>query len=387
MKSRENKIRIVYFVNSFSPISETFVYDQVKGISAWAEVLVLCHKREHSDIFPFQQVSLIPVDTNSFVERLKRKLFKTNIYLNFYNRNFSTQVKAILEQFQPQLIHCHFGIQALRLLDNLERFSIPIAITFHGYDASQYLKQYPVYKNRLRKLFKSKYIFPLSVSKAVQQSLIEHQLHSPNHQVLYNGIDIHFFKREKYSNPGGIFLQISRLTEKKGIAYTLQAFRLLVDRTPNFVGELVIAGEGDLQESLLKKTKALGLDQWVSFKGSIDRTAVKALMERAHVFVQHSVRATNGDTEGLPMTLMEAMAMDLPILSTYHAGIPELVEHGLNGYLAPEKDIDTYAQHMMDIRSWTYAKKNRAKIRDQFSLDVHLKQVMRFYEFMLRSIE
>jgi len=384
MKNQEKKIRILYFVKSFSPISETFVYDQVKGISQWAEVLVVCLRRENQAIFPFDAVQEIPIQERSFKERFKRKLFKQNIYLNFSHPKFKASLKTILDQFQPQLIHCHFGIQALRLTDNLQDFSIPVIITFHGYDASQYLKLYPVYRAKLRKLFKRKNIFPLSVSKAIQQNLIDHQIDSPHHKVLYNGIDPNFFKREKTAATPFTFLQIARLTEKKGSIYTLLAFKKLISQFPDFKGRLIMAGDGPLRQSLLENIQQLGLSDFVDLQGSINRTGVRKLMSTANVFVQHSIRAANGDTEGLPMTIMEAMAMELPILSTVHAGIPELVEHTVNGFLVEEKEVDAYARYMKEISTWAYAKKNRAKIIDQFSLDVHLREVMKFYKMILK---
>jgi len=103
-------------------------------------------------------------------------------------------------------------------------------------------------------------------------------------------------------------------------------------------------------------------------------------MERAHYFVHHSITTEAGDTEGIPNAIMEAMAMELPVLATCHAGIPELVEDGIHGYLIPERDIDQYARRIADILQWGYQPKNRQKVQAQFELERHKEELIRYYQ-------
>ena len=93
----------------------------------------------------------------------------------------------------------------------------------------------------------------------------------------------------------------------------------------------------------------------------------------------------NGDEEGIPNAIMEAMAMKLPILSTFHAGIPELVEHGVNGLLCEEKDIDSLATQMLEIQSWGKLDKNRQKIIDEFNYESHNKKLLEFYNQVIMN--
>ena len=105
----------------------------------------------------------------------------------------------------------------------------------------------------------------------------------------------------------------------------------------------------------------------------------KKLLLEANAFVHHSITASNGDAEGLPNAIIEAMAMELPVISTWHAGIPELIEDGVNGYLVKEKDVDTYVKRMKDILEWKYQPKNREKIVSHFSNEVHCQSLIKIY--------
>jgi len=103
-------------------------------------------------------------------------------------------------------------------------------------------------------------------------------------------------------------------------------------------------------------------------------------MDEAHAFLHHSVTAANGDTEGMPNAIMEAMAMELPVISTYHSGIPELVEDGVNGYLVQEKDVEAYAYRLSAIMTWPLQPANREKIMDICEIGGHARQLTRIYQ-------
>jgi len=111
-----------------------------------------------------------------------------------------------------------------------------------------------------------------------------------------------------------------------------------------------------------------------------DSEKAKALMNEADVFVHHSVTSEQGDMEGIPNAIMEAMAMELPILSTFHSGIPELVEDNVNGYLTKERDIQDMALKMDLLRKWSKLPVNREKIIASFEQENHCKQLVTFYK-------
>ena len=109
-------------------------------------------------------------------------------------------------------------------------------------------------------------------------------------------------------------------------------------------------------------------------------------MDVADVFVHHSITSKKGDQEGIPNALVEAMAMEMPVLTTFHSGIPELVSHGVNGFLCEENDVLTYSEQMDQIYNWGYRKENRDLIEKKFSLKKHIDKLNEMYDYIKRSL-
>ena len=129
-----------------------------------------------------------------------------------------------------------------------------------------------------------------------------------------------------------------------------------------------------------KLVKELKIENSVVFKGHLTQLEIIKELEKSDVFVHHSVTAKNGDQEGIPNAILEAMSMEMPILSTNHSGIPEAVIHNENGLLSNENDIKTLSNQMIEICNWQLLPKNRIRIEDLFSLELHIKNLKSFYE-------
>jgi glycosyltransferase involved in cell wall biosynthesis len=200
--------------------------------------------------------------------------------------------------------------------------------------------------------------------------------------VLYCGVDLDLFKpnlAKRMANGEKIFLQVSSLSPKKGHEYTLRAFAALYSRYLKEHYRLIITGDGERKKMLEELAESLGVRQKVEFAGTVTPNEVVALMSRAHVFVHHSITTDNGDMEGIPNSLIEAMAMELPVISTWHSGIPELVEDKVNGYLVQEKDIEAYTESMEFALAWNQTTLNRQRIAEKFNLDFHNKILETYY--------
>lgn len=347
------------------------------------EVMVVCNEYFIDERFPFDNVVEVP-----FKERfIRRKLAWYTEQLGFFmtrkNSGFKTQIQKLIDNFKPDIIHSHFGYESIKLLDNLNYTSkVPIFISFHGYDASQMLVR-KVYINKLNKYLKHDNVIPICVSDFIKGNLIKAGVNLNKAEFLYYGINVDLFspKPVKHGNDKFIFLQISSFNEKKGHIYTLQAFKLFLNKVEDKTKyKLILAGGWYLFEQIKAEAAKMGLSEFIEFTGEITHQQAKELLSKADVFVHHSVTAKNGDTEGLPNAIIEAMAMELPVISTYHAGIPELVEHGVNGFLVQEKDIDAYANSMRNIVSWKRLPHNRNKVIQKFSNQVHCQELMYIYQ-------
>ncbi len=202
--------------------------------------------------------------------------------------------------------------------------------------------------------------------------------------ILHSGIDLSKFIRDEDTEHNDFtFLQISSLNRKKGHEYTLKAFAKFLSLQKLKKYKLILTGDGERKVSLVHLSKKLGIEDYVEFVGFVLHEEAKVLLQNADVFVHHSITAKNGNEEGIPNALIEAMAMELPILSTYHAGIPELVSDGINGYLVKEKDVDSYASRMTDIINWKKLKINREVVAEEFEIGKHIAKLEAFYFKMI----
>ena len=148
-----------------------------------------------------------------------------------------------------------------------------------------------------------------------------------------------------------------------------------------------MTGAGPEEETLRELAASLGIADHLRFVGFVNSEEAKALLAEAHLFLHHSVTGSkDGDMEGIPNAVMEAMAMGLPVLSTWHSGIPELVEDGVNGYLVEEHNIEQYAQRLTDIMHWQRLPKNREKVRSLFEQKQHATILHGYYLQALKQL-
>jgi colanic acid/amylovoran biosynthesis glycosyltransferase len=152
-------------------------------------------------------------------------------------------------------------------------------------------------------------------------------------------VDRFSFSTRKPKTDGKVqLLTVGRLVEKKGLEYAVQAVARALKKYPNLSYKIV--GDGPLRDSLASSIKELGLERHINLVGWKKQEEVAVLLQEADLFLSPSVTSQDGDQEGIPATLIEAMARGLPVLSTYHSGIPELVEDGKSGFLVPERDVE-----------------------------------------------
>jgi colanic acid/amylovoran biosynthesis glycosyltransferase len=132
-------------------------------------------------------------------------------------------------------------------------------------------------------------------------------------------------------------LSVARLVEKKGVEYAIRAVARLREKTERRI-EYRVLGDGPLRRELEELVRELDVGDSVRLMGEMDQRGVREAMLHSDIFVAPSVVAEDGDMEGVPVSIMEAMASRLPVVSTLHSGIPELVHDGISGLLVPERD-------------------------------------------------
>jgi glycosyltransferase involved in cell wall biosynthesis len=357
--------------------------------NAYSESFIQAHKEllqgrisfiytDDSDRYALDGVPLPAVQWPSPARRLihafQRRILKKSV----------TVPETTLEQFfstqKVDVVLAEYGPTGLGVLDACRRFKIPLVVHFHGFDASFILKRNPRFYERL---FAAK--VPLvAVSKAMMQNLLQagasaaclhYNVYGPHPS--FEGI------AQKQTPTIPIFLAIGRFVPKKAPHKTIIAFAEVVKQFPE--AKLWMAGDGDLADVCKELVHALGLSASVHFLGIQSRAQIQDLMQQATAFVQHSVTAPSGDTEGTPVAILEAMLAGLPIVSTRHAGIPDVVVHEQTGYLCEEGDTQTMANYMIHLaRQPLLAREMGSKgmnhVKSNFSLDRHIRSLQELLE-------
>jgi len=382
----------IHLQHYLSP-SMTFIYRQLVGIKDIFHPIVLCSdKLENTNLFPFDKIfykqrNFLSIKKSKVVTKIygAHRLLSLHPVISKSQRNYF--VSKLIKN-RVKLIHAHFGPSGLEILPVVKELNIPLVCTFHGYDASILLK-YQTYLENLKKLFTYAHI--IAVSDEMKRKLVEIGANPKRVSVVRCGIPLDVFefiertnldqkiKEKKVIN----YLQVSNFVEKKGHAFTIEAFSLLVKKNPN--AHLTLAGGGELYNKINQLVKEKNLSNYITFTGVVNEEKVKDLMDEADVFVHHSVISERGDKEGVPTVLMEAMATGLPVISTFHSGIPELINDGINGFLVKERDIESYSEKMHEILfvSSKFSSNARKKVSEKFNLTKEVSHIIDIYKNLI----
>lgn len=260
--------------------------------------------------------------------------------------SFSLVYSAVpfLPEKSYDIVHCHFGPNGLTgvFLREVGAIKGKIVTSFHGYDLSKYVKEHG--KKVYDVLFKKGDIF-LPVSSHLKARLLELGCDEDKIRVHHMGIKSEKFPFRIRKVPEGELVKvitIGRLIEKKGIDYGIRAVRDLKEKQLKI--EYNIIGDGPLRKDLERLIDELKLADAVKLLGEKPHKEVIDLLDEAHILLAPSITAKNADQEGIPVVLMEAMAMGLAVVSTYSSGIPELVEEGRTGCLTSERETGAIAE-------------------------------------------
>jgi len=267
------------------------------------------------------------------------------------------------------VIHCHFGPSGVfgAMLADLGLLRGPLVATFYGHDVTRYPRERGdgVYA---RLFARAERIFALD---PVMKGRLE-ALGAPPERVVVHplGVDPDRFVPASATAPPPPLrlLSVGRLVEKKGLADGIRAVARLRDRGIDVVYR--IAGDGPLGPGLRRLAAELGVEDVVRFLGQVAHADMPGLVAEAHVVVVPSVRAADGDEEGTPTVIIEAMACAVPVVATRHAGVPFLVEDGATGWLVDEHDPEALADRIVDLadpqRAAAFGAAARSAYRERF---------------------
>jgi colanic acid/amylovoran biosynthesis glycosyltransferase len=390
-------MRVAYVLAAFPTLSETFVLDQIVGLlDRGIDVQVFAQppppgaprhavspkyrleERRHSSslLEALRGIRIGSLLTGLGRAHLRhaRDALRGDKHIAFRTR---LELALGLEREGPfDAVVCHFGNIARRIapLWSSGVCTLPLFTFFHGQDMSRVLarKDGRTYYDELFAV--GRWMLPISEYWA--RRLVELGCSTEKIVVHRMGVDTNGTQlRERQRAPGEPLrlLAVGRLVEKKGFDDALRALAILRRTEPGV--HLDLAGDGPLRAELEALAKELRVSDAVTFHGAVVRARVVELLAAAHLFVAPSKTARDGNQEGIPVVLMEALAAGLPVVSTRHTGIPELVEDGVAGRLVDEGDAESLARAITELaarpESWPdLGRAGRRRVIERFELSV-----------------
>ena len=322
------------------------IYRQITALERFRPV-VIAQKREEAERFPFEPVFVVGRPATHFLRRFWFRRLRDSPWQMSHREVL--QIRRLLEDNEAQLLHIYFGHIAVHLLPLILHWRKPTVVSFHGADVMVELDK-PHYRAATREMLAAARLV-LVRSDSLARALGELGCPPEKIRLQRTGIpldDIPFRERSWPNDGAWRFLQAGRLIEKKGFGTSLRAFAKF--QKQNSAAVFTLAGEGPMQAELEKLARELGVQDRVRFAGFLSQQQLREAFYEAHIFLHPSELGTDGNQEGVPNSMLEAMASGLPVFATRHGGIPEAIDDGASGILVKERDHAALAEA---LREWT----------------------------------
>jgi colanic acid/amylovoran biosynthesis glycosyltransferase len=372
---------IASYCSSFLKPEMLHIYRQVKALRG-VDTFVMTKELQNAERFPFPDIEIIPKQRMNLLRHGWLKFVKRRppvVYRGEY------QVMAsLLARRGAELMHIYFGHTGVHLLPFIKEWDKPCVVSFHGADVAlkEDIANYPA---KLCQLFEA---VPLVLARS--QSLADRliQMGCPPEKLRINrtGVPLDefpFVDRQPPQDGEWRVMQACRLIPKKGVATSLRAFAIFKKDHPR--AKFFIAGKGPLQPELEMLAAGLGIFKDVHFIGFLSQRHLVELYASSHLFLHPSEMPPDENQEGVPNSILEAMATGLPVAATQHGGIPEAVEDCRTGWIVPEEDHVALANAMQEItRSPGVLTKMGSRARqlviDRFEQRAQIDRLESFYE-------
>ncbi|AXT20760.1 glycosyltransferase [Flavobacteriaceae bacterium AU392] len=358
---KKTNLNIALFTPNQNPYSETFIQAHKKYLKG--NIFYYYGKENHIKLE--NKGDLVPYFFKIILKIYARLTNKSSKYV------LNKSVLKSIKNNKIDVILVEYGTHAYYLKQVLKDCGLPIIVHFHGYDASV--------TNIVKNCNNYKEIFQLAtkiiaVSKKMEDMLLK--LGCPSAKLLYNvyGPQPEFetvepeFKKKQ-------FIAIGRFTEKKAPYYTILAFKEVLKTHSDAL--LLMAGNGELLNVCKNLVKYYKLEKSIIFLGVITPEDYRSHIKKSLAFVQHSITAASGNMEGTPLTILEASVAGLPVISTKHAGIPDVIIDKETGLLSEEHDVEAMTENMLQLLndlnlSKRLGKRGKENIKANYNIKRHI---------------
>ena len=349
-------MKIVHFVENYGRLSETFISNTIIEFSknnVYGYIITNGHVKGTNPPDNFKIIEKKYATKYSFLLRYLYAIFK------IFNKNYHSiiTIRQLIANnlIKPQITnkniehaYIDFGPNAILVYKTLIALKIPYTVHFHGYDASQMLGE-KWYADEIYKVFINS-VNIIVPSNHLRRRLILAGCPSNKLHTLYNGVQLNSVQPVDISiklNNKPTLIFVGRFVEKKNPEAVLYTFKLIKDKISN--ARLIMVGDGPLLNKCINIAKQLNINESVKFLGALNNSDVFKELNKSWIYLQNSTTAHNGDQEGFPVSIVEACAHGLPVISTIHSGIPEIIQENISGYLVQEHDFESMAEKAIKL--------------------------------------
>ncbi len=328
---------VACYCQDFLKVDMQHIHRQIVSLQRW-EPRILTQRRENAALFPVvkeKHIDVLPPVRGKNLRRFYYKHIKRRPLVISPSRVVELMMAA--GRTEAEVVHVFFGHIAVMLLPWLKVCPLPVVVSFHGADAGV-ASDDPQWQLALQEVFSAATLI-LARSEALLGDLERLGCPPSKLRLQRTGIPLEawpFEQRHAPADGAWHFLQACRLVEKKGLLTSLAAFAAIAAQLPS--ARFTIAGDGPLRPEIIAAIASRGLADRVTLHPFLPQSELRPLVESAHLLFHPSETAADGNREGVPNAMLEAMASGLPILATRHGGIPEAVTSGFSGVLVSERD-------------------------------------------------
>ncbi|MFW5720827.1 MAG: glycosyltransferase family 4 protein [Bacteroidota bacterium] len=364
--------KVIHFIRKKSHLKASFIQNQIVNHINYEPYVVFRQKQKNNIIdggFARDLGKNIEIlnlgEKESFFERI---IFR---YLKRLSKKQKTNLHQKIKEIQPNILHFHYGTDAGIYLKTLKNFHIPKVVSFYGYECSGFPKRFWGFGKKYLQTRVYRYADKIfAMSPDMKKDIIATGCPEDKIIIHYHGSNVNHFKQNhEYQKKGHInFLIISGFVPQKGHIFLLRAFAKAYKKNPDI--RLTIVGAGELESKIKQTIQELNLEDIVKMPGPViyGSEEHKNYFKTHDVFIHPSLTDINGDKEGIPGAIIEAMAAGLPVISTYHAGIPYVIENKKAGLLVQEWDIEQLSESILSLANSNALRQNYGQEAQKYAL-------------------
>jgi len=377
------KPTVAHLISEYLITNHSYIYDHLLGESdRFRRVVISRCLFPGRENFPFEPIHAL-LRWHRAYPRLNRYLPKV---VDWAADEF---FKFWIRREKAALLHAHFGPFGAKLLNVKRAVGLPMVVSFYGDDASSYPAR-PEWAALYQRMFSEVEAF-IAICGDMKRRLVGFGCPEEKVHVIHVATDLEKFTYQG-RRPGEVvrFLIVATFNEKKGYDTLLTAFaRVRAEKTN---ARLTIIGFGPLRGAIEQKISELGIADSVELIDTTDHPDFFSLfiknLHEQDIFVHPSLTAADGDAEGTPTVITAAAACGMPVISTHHAGIPEIVLDGESGFLVAEKDVESLAEKMLYLAGhpelWNpFGRAGRRRIEEEFSREALTCNLENLYDTLL----